>query len=466
MNNDWTVKKLFEEILRIEVEHKLFEKEINGVYFWKLIRFPLFMDLTKKLDLYQEAHPHPKQSENRYVRILKRLINGTFNGPMTRSRDIRMILFPHERKVNIDSKLIDIYSYHLEDKWRQDGISCLVIDRPYNGKFMRKASKIVRYDEPLNFFSLWSYIKPQKNINIDFETIGIDTIANIPIDKIKTLSKEYISSAVNNFKREYFYYNKVFSKYSPEKLYIVNAYGKNSLISAASDLGIETIEIQHGTISSFHIGYSYPPKIEIPYFPNKMELWGKFWYDISQLPIEEKNISYNGFSFLNKEIEKYANIVRDESRVLFVSQGTIGKSLVDMAVEFASQNKEFKVVYRLHPSEASEWKSLYPELYSFSMKNTNMVVEIGIVTPLYKSFAESKFVIGVYSTALIESLAANCKLILVDLPGVEYFQDLIDKELVKKVKNAEQLGKIVREDDKPMMIDSHYFFAKDREVNL
>ena len=51
MNNNWTIKKLFEEILRIEVEYKLFEKEIDGVYVWKLIRFSLFMELSKKLNL-------------------------------------------------------------------------------------------------------------------------------------------------------------------------------------------------------------------------------------------------------------------------------------------------------------------------------------------------------------------------------------------------------------------------------
>jgi len=465
MNNNWTIKKLFEEICRIEVEHKLFEKEIDGVYFWKLIRFSLFMELSQKLELYGEAHPLPEQTENRYIRVLKRLINGTFNSPMIGDQDIEIMLYPHERKVNIDSNLIDIYSYHLEDKWRQNGIKFLVIDRPYNGKFMRKSSKIVRYDEPLNFFSLWSYFKPKKDIYIDHLN-EIETIANIPIDKIKTLSKEHISRVVNNFKHEYYYYNKIFSKYSPKKLYIVNAYGKNSLIAAANDLEIETIEIQHGTITSFHIGYSYPPKVTIPYFPKRLSLWGKFWYDISQLPIDEKNISYNGFPFLNKEVEKYSDIERDALRVLFISQGTIGKSLVNIALEFASKNKEFKVVYRLHPSEVEKWRSLYPKLYSFSMNNSNMVVETGIVTPLYKSFAESKFVVGVYSTALIESLVANCELILVDLPGVEYFQDLIDKELVKKVKNAEQLGNIIRKDDEHMMIDSHYFFSKCREINL
>ncbi len=94
------------------------------------------------------------------------------------------------------------------------------------------------------------------------------------------------------------------------------------------------------------------------------------------------------------------------------------------------------------------------------MENNNFLVETGAVNPLYKSFAESKFVVGVNSTALIESLAANCKLILVDLPGIEYFQSLIDKKLVKKVKNSEQLTKVTKEDDKLTSIDSDYFFTK------
>jgi len=465
MNTEWTIKKLFEEVCRIEKEYKLFERKINGVYFWKLIRFSLFMELTKKLRLHEDPHPQPKQKENRYMRILKRLINGTFYSPVIgcKGKDIEVILFPHERKVNVDSKLIDVYSYNLEKKWRQNGTSYLVVERPYNGKFIRKASRVVRYDEPLNFFSLWNYIKQKKTLNKDSIINEIDTIVNIPIDNIKTLSGEYISSVVNNFKHEYAYYRKLFSKYSPKKIYIVNAYGKNSLIAAANDLGIDTIEIQHGTISSFHVGYSYPKEVTIPYFPKRLSLWGKFWYDISQFPIDEKYVSYDGFTFLKKEIEKYSNIEKDETRVLFISQGTIGKSLVDTALKFANQNKEFKIIYRLHPSETEQWKSLYPELCSFSMKNSNISIET-VDTPLYKSFAQSTFVVGVYSTALIEALAIDCKLILMDLPGVEYFQDLMDKGRVKKVKNADQLLNVIKGKHE-VANNCNYFFENVKEID-
>ena len=459
MNNDWTIKKLFEEICQIETEHKLFEKEIDDIYVWKLIRFNLFTELSMKLNLLEDPHPNQKQGENHYIGLVKHFMNGTLNGPLTHSSDAEIILFSHPRKVKTeDSKLIDIYSYHLEDKWREEGTNYLVIEKPYNGIFMHKASKMVRHNETLSLFTLWNYFKPKKNI--DFSVNGLDNIAGIPIGNIKALSKENISKVIHAFKREYHYYNKILTKHSPKKIYMVVAYFRHALVAAATDLGIETIEIQHGEITPFSIGYTYPKNVEIPYFPKKLILWGKFWYDNSQIPIDEKDILYDGFPFLDEEINKYSDILRDESRVLFISQGKIGKSLVDIALEFAGQNKEYKVVYRLHPSEAEQWKALYPKLYSFSMENNNFLVETGAVNPLYKSFAGSKFVVGVNSTALIESLAANCKLILVDLPGVEYFQNLIDKELVKKVKNAEQLAKAIKEGDKLTSIDSDYFFTK------
>lgn len=459
MNGEWTIKKLIEEILRIEVEYKLFEKEIDGVYVWQLIRFNLFTELAKKLNLLQDSHPNQKQNGNRHIEMLKHFINGTLNGPLTYSSNAEFILFSHPRKVRTeDSNLIDIYSNYLEDKWREEGTGYLVIEKPYNGAFIRKASKMVRHNETLSLFTLWNYFKPKKDI--DFSINGLDSIANIPTGTIKVLSKENISRVLHAFKREYHYYTKVLTKHRPKKVYMVVAYFRHSLVAAAADLGIETTEIQHGEITPFSIAYSYPKNVKIPYFPKKLILWGKFWYDNSQMPIDEKNISYGGFPFLDEEINKYSDTVRDKSRVLFISQGKIGKLLVDIALEFATQNKEYKVVYRLHPSEAEQWKVLYPKLYSFSMKNSNFSVETREINPSHKSFAESKFVVGVNSTALIESLAVNCKLILVDLPGVEYFQSLIDKELVKKVKNSEQLTKAIKEDDELTSIDSDYFFIK------
>ncbi len=459
MNDQWTVKKLFEEITRVETEYKLFEKQIDGVYVWKLIRFYLFAELSKKLNLREALNPNQGQTTNRYMWLLKHFINGTFNGPLTGKNDSEILLFSHPRKVvTEDDKLTDIYSEYLEDKWKEEGTNYLVIEKPYNGVFLRKASPLLRHNETLSLFTLGNYFRPKKDMNLSIH--GLDTIGGIPIETIEALSKENISRAIHTFKREYHYYTKVLTKHKPKKIYMVVAYFRHALVAAADDLGIETIEIQHGEISPFNIGYNYPGHKKIPYFPSRLILWGEFWYNPSRIPLNAENITYDGFPYLDKEIKTYKDITQDKSRVLFISQRKIGKLLVDVAVEFAETHREYKVVYRLHPSEVEDWESLYPKLYASSIETGNITVETGKMNPLHKSLAMSKFVVGVNSTALIESLTLNCKLILVDLPGVEYFQGLIDQKLVKKVENAETLAKILKDDTEDIIIDRNYFFKE------
>ena len=165
MNDNWTIKKLFEELCRIEVEYKLFEKKIDGVYVWKLIRFHVFAELSKKLNLRENPHPNQGGTTNRYIWLLKHFINGTFNGPLTGKNDSEILLFSHPRKViTEDNSLIDIYSDYLEEKWREKGTNYLVIEKPYNEQFIRKASDTVRHNETLSLFTLWNYFKPKKNI--------------------------------------------------------------------------------------------------------------------------------------------------------------------------------------------------------------------------------------------------------------------------------------------------------------
>ncbi len=462
MDSGWTVKRIFEEICRVEEEYRLFEKKIDGIYIWKLIRYYVFLELTKKHKIIDNPHPTQKEYSNRYIWLMKHFINGTINGPLTGKGGYDTILFTHPRKVTTDDgRLIDIYSDHIEERWKKEGRNYLVIEKPYHGNFMHQASKTVRHNETLSLFTLKNYLKPKKNVV--FSVNKLKHIANIPIENIEVLSNEHISRIIHGFKREYHYSIKLLSRHKPKSIYMVDAPFRNPLIAAATDLEIETIEIQHGEISPFNLAYNYPGHKKIPYFPSHMILWGKFWYNPSRMPIEEKNIIYGGYPFLDREIEKYSHIKRGGSRILFLSQGKIGKSLSKIALEFANKYKEYKVIYRLHPSEVEQWKTLYPNLYSYSMKNDNITIETKDNNPLHKSFAQSKVVVGVNSTALIESLAANCKLILIDLPGVEYFQSLVDKKLVKKVNNSEQLAKVIKEEGKQKNIDRNYFFKETGE---
>ena len=79
--------------------------------------------------------------------------------------------------------------------------------------------------------------------------------------------------------------------------------------------------------------------------------------------------------------------------------------------------------------------------------------------PLYELFAKSHYQIGAFSTAIYEGLAFNCKTFIIDVPGVEYLDDLIDKDIVKKVKSSEELINYINNGNISIQeYDKDYFF--------
>ena len=149
---------------------------------------------------------------------------------------------------------------------------------------------------------------------------------------------------------------KTLSQREVKKVYLVVSYEWESLIAACHELNIEVIELQHGAISKLHLGYSFPNISKIPYFPDKMLLFGEFWYDSVPLPIKKQNIIINGFNYHNSKVHALENIAKNNKQIIFISQGTIGKSLSEIAYDFAKTNQDFKIIYKLHPGEYINWQ--------------------------------------------------------------------------------------------------------------
>ena len=167
----------------------------------------------------------------------------------------------------------------------------------------------------------------------------------------------------------------------------------------------------------------------------------------------------------NKNSEDGNNGETQEKQILFISQGVIGKYLSELAYETASNindSQNFKLIYKLHPGEYGTWKENYDYLTKAVDKFDNITVIVKNQLPLYELFAKSYYQIGAFSTAIYEGLAFNCKTFIINVPGVEYLDDLIDKNIVKKVKNSKELIDYLKEDEKNEIIfkeyDKDYFF--------
>ena len=85
-------------------------------------------------------------------------------------------------------------------------------------------------------------------------------------------------------------------------------------------------------------------------------------------------------------------------------------------------------------------------------------------TPLYKLFAQSKYQVGAFSTAIYEGLMFNCKTFIVDVPGVEYLDDLVEKNYVFKISDIDDLSDNLNK-FKPTEYDKNFFFKNlDKEL--
>lgn len=160
---------------------------------------------------------------------------------------------------------------------------------------------------------------------------------------------------------------------------------------------------------------------------------------------------------MEDRIKKYLYNNKEKNTVLFISQGTIGNKLSEIAYNHALSNPDQIVTYKLHPGEYARWEKEYTYLLR-AKKLSNFRIIDDNRTDLYLLLSKSEYAIGVYSTAIYEGLIMGCKTILMNLPGIEYMEYLIHKGIVKLADNHNEIKKIMSS-NYTLTIDHEYFFT-------
>jgi hypothetical protein len=147
--------------------------------------------------------------------------------------------------------------------------------------------------------------------------------------------------------------------------------------------------------------------------------------------------------------------------VIFLSQGESGERLSRIATEFAALEHDWSVVYKLHPGEYSRWREAYPWLEDAPLR----VVD-GSEPPLYELFARSRAQVGAYSTALYEGLYFDLDTYVVDVPGIECVEGLLDSGGATLVRSTEALAERLRDSSGGIGVDTGRFFRRGAEENV
>ena len=480
-------------------------KEIQGCYPWQLIRMYLYYEISRKTNVFESAQQSSLSLLDKINSFLPFVKNSIISNPLSGKENVDILIFDHPRKVIFEEEYQDIYSYFLKETLEKYNKSFETIESPYLNKHFRNKNNIKENNVKFNDrILLGSFIHKTRNRGkvpftneekefIDKIKTELENIFSIEIDLFRIMEDHIL-----NFQYDYNKYIELLEKRNPKQVFLVVAYENKALIAACKKMNVEIIELQHGTISPYHLGYSYPKNTmkfnneikEIEYFPDKILSFGDYWQNASSYPIESDKIISMGFPYFdensktymkiaeNKEIIENKEIVNKEDcktyqkQILFISQGVIGKYLSKLAYKTAkdlnetinqeengNNNLNYKFIYKLHPGEYGTWRENYDYLTKAINEFDNFHVIDKSEPPLYELFAKSNFQIGAFSTAIYEGLAFNCKTFIIDVPGVEYLDDLIDKNIVKKVENSEEIIDYLKEEKIYLKeYDKDYFF--------
>ncbi|KGK98389.1 hypothetical protein LI82_11840 [Methanococcoides methylutens] len=455
-----SVKTICEKIWELEDKYGLLHKDIQGVKVWQISRFLIYSEIAQKTGVFTKPHTTKDSLKDNIKAFPSYFYNAIIKNPLSGNYEKDVLVFDHPRKILVDGEYIDIYTKYLLDDLEASQYE--VIESPYLSKHFSKNEMHRKY---LDRMLLLSYLYT-KISNIKFTTKELNWIDSLEYEinshfNIDLNFKNFFSEWIIQFKCYYKFYEKLLQKRNPSTIFVVVSYGTYNipLISAAKDNDIQVIEIQHGTISPYHLGYNFPNcNQELAYFPDIFYSFGTYWNDIVNFPICKKNIICYGFPYMRTRKEKYNKAMKKKKQILFLSQGAIGKELAKFVYEAAQVLDEYNIVYKLHPGEYDRWEKEYNELVLANhLKNVEVISDNK--KELYHYFAESEYQIGVFSTAIYEGLAFKCKTLLVDLPGIEYMSSLIEKEIVTKVTNVEDL-KCQIEFFEPKYYDEDYFFSE------
>lgn len=493
----FTVKEICQKIWNLEEKYELNHKEIQGCYPWQLIRMYLYYEITRKTNVFESAQQSSLSLFDKINSFLPFVKNSILSNPLSGNENVDALIFDHPRKVIFEDEYQDIYSYFLKDTLNQYGKSFETIESPYLNQHFRSNENIKENNVKFNDrILLGSFIHKTRNrgklhfTKSEMQYINsvkeeLETAFEIEIDLFRIMEDHIL-----NFQYDYKKYIELLQRKKPKVVFLVVAYENKALLAACKKMNIGIIELQHGTISPYHLGYSYPENTmkfngelkEIEYFPDKILSFGNYWKNACPFPIDSENIIPMGFPYFEENSKTYMKIAEDKNskegndqktekkQILFISQGVIGKYLSELAYETAlnmnknNENNEdnaqnYNFIYKLHPGEYGTWKENYDYLTKAVNEFDNFTVINKSEPPLYELFAESHYQIGAFSTAIYEGLAFNCKTFIIDVPGVEYLDDLIDKDIVKKVNSSEELINYINNENISIQeYDKDYFF--------
>lgn len=433
-------KQITDLFISIENKYNLLQYKIKGIYVWQISRVSIYLKIIDTFTCNNNLNS--SRIFHKYRDLSHRLfINCFFFNPfifLKRKNDI--LVFDSGRKYKNENDFIDIYTNYLCNDLDKMGLSYTLYETNY--KYDLPLLKRSIHTKHLDFIYLLSnflssfFLFRLRKQDIKFIKIIEDemhTNYGIHVDILSIIIHD-----IRIFKSQYPFYKALFKIKVPKQIYIINSSDKPAIIAAAKKQNIAVNELQHGLISNAGIVCNFPDvkADSLQYFPDRFYVWKNINMCYTKLPLSENNIIHFENQHLNKWIQKTSSIPKITNTILVVSQPY---SSIDI-INFISQNLKYmphyNFIYKIHPAENSVIMMEYKKEITQKYDNISFTDNEESIYILLK---KSEYVIGVFSSALFEAKHFSCKIILLNLPGVEMSYPLLEEDGTKLLNISDKL---------------------------
>lgn len=448
----------------LEQQMGMFNLQYENIKYWEIIRVYIIKKITKSsqttIDLRERTSLVKLLFNNFRNVLIQKKLNRTY------SKSDIVIVRPNCRyPEHIDTKEREFDFSGLEKNFSITNVYALGEYSHLNSLSLFDLSipefKVVLWKIGRQLFGTRIKISSEQNKKIvDFiELVNVTYKCDISIDGL-IHQLQYLLAVHKIYSN---YYGRILKMIDPNLIIFSTYYDDHifPLCSCANDLGIKTIELQHGAINA-HEAYWYENlNIEGKNLPDYLITYGEWWNKNIKMPNKEKVISV-GYPFLESNI-RHKKEKNSYTIAVFSGPeaGTVLSKFITDNIEILKEN-DINILYKLHPVEYSVWKREYKSLES--------CVGIEIIDDsrsVYDVLNQADMAFAVNTTVLFEAtMYTNMKIGVYNKEFIAQMLPLINTGRARLINDIYDLLNFVKENQIDKQNENCEFYKMNAAKNM
>jgi hypothetical protein len=424
----------------IESNYDVSNIKVNNFFLWPYLRY--FMG---KLLLSESTNKKKELKKIDRIQRLKNSFYGFFN--IFKTYDVIFFSTSKERtfqgKKSISKNINEIYKRYEK---------ALLVEHAFDEMHFDIKTVSEKNIISLTLFELiTNFIIRTKLIN--FKVSGKNIIDSINQKYNKNL--DFLSNATY-FIVSYHVFKFLLKLKKPKIIYITVWYGYGPIVKAAKDLGITTIEIQHGSFNENHYSYNMENIIDNSHYPEYILTYSQEYVDF----LNKKELKNNNI-FKAKAIGSYLESIKKNPPIK-KDRFKEFKYIVSMSATINDGEKEYKLLEKLSNQLKDVLFIYIPRRQNNFQNKKNLLIVKKLTTSNYLPISDLH--ITVRSSCMFEAAFFEKKT-LIYTPFIE--TEKITETLENKLREYHTLYKFIYRDDDLSSIIRHELnnsFVDNKEV--